>query len=114
MRNQEDTSGMSTAKPFSSHYPSHSSTVSRQPAVVRAAPPGSTPYASKEFTEQFIRQSSVENSLSASAQITSTSNGNSNRETSESKARGMSSGKLEILDEIQELTKFNGKSFMIL
>ena len=96
MRNQGETSGM-TSKPFSGHYPSHSSTVSRQPTVVRAAPPGSTPYASKEFTEQFIRQSSVENSLSTAPQSTSFANGN--RDTSESKARSMSSGKFAILGE---------------
>ena len=74
-------------------YPSHSSVVPRHSTVIHAAPPGSTPYVTKDVTEQFIRQSSVENVLHTQ----NTSSAAVSRESAEGKARNISSGWYEIL-----------------
>ena len=92
MRSQDGTQGTSTMNTSNNHYSSHSSVVTRQPTVIHAAPPGSTPYASKEVTEQFIRQSSVENVLNT--QNVSTAGGSRG---SSSRAMNFSSGWYEIL-----------------
>ena len=63
MQSQRQAQGSSALNTLRDHYPSHPSIVPEKSTGVRVGPPGSTPYVSKDVMEQFIRQSSVENTV---------------------------------------------------
>ncbi|XP_028391029.1 uncharacterized protein LOC114515911 [Dendronephthya gigantea] len=79
VRSPENTRGVSTL-----HYPSYSPIVPSQSTAIHAGPPGSTPYASKEITEQFVRQSNLENTMR-------TENAGVSRESAEGRIMNFSS-----------------------
>lgn len=91
VHSQDETRGQGsfTLNAFGGYHPSYSTVVPRQSTVgIHAARPGSTPYATKEVTEHFVRQSSVENILNAQNSFT----GGVSRGSAESKATNISSG----------------------